>query len=97
MEFVDAMRLRLLRGSITTDVGTEAKGFVVETASASVLDIGTRFGMSVGDDGSTDIVVFEGEVEVHRAGQPLTQESRLASLVEGEAARMMPGKPRFSG
>jgi len=89
LEFVDPMRLRLLRGSITTDVGTEAKGFVVDTASACVLDLGTRFGVSVGNDGSTDILVLQGEVEVHRAGQPLTPESRLASLFEGEAARMV--------
>ncbi|MEI7534795.1 MAG: FecR domain-containing protein [Verrucomicrobiae bacterium] len=88
LEFVDAMRLRLLRGNVTTDVGTEAKGFVVDTASARVLDLGTRFGVSVGDDGATDVVVLQGEVEVHRAGEPLTLESRLASLYEGDAARM---------
>ena len=88
LKFVNPMRLRLERGSINTDVGNEAKGFVVETPSANVLDIGTRFGTSVCDDGSTDIAVFEGEVQVYRAGLPLTQESRLASLVEGEAARM---------
>ncbi len=89
LEFVDPMRLRLLRGSITTDVGTEAKGFVVDTVSARVLDLGTRFGVSVKGDGSTDILVLQGEVEVHRVGQPLTRESRLASLYEGEGARMV--------
>ncbi len=89
LELVDPMRLRLLRGNVTTDVGTEARGFVVDTASACVLDMGTRFGVSVGNDGSTDIVVLQGEVEVHRAGQPLTPESRLASLFEGEAVRMV--------
>ena len=89
LKLVDPMRLQLLRGSITTDVGTEAKGFVVDTVSARVLDLGTRFGVSVGDNGSTDILVLQGEVEVHRAGQPLTRESRLASLYEGEGARMV--------
>jgi len=88
LEFVNPMLLRLERGSINTDVGNEANGFVVETPTASVLDIGTSFGTSVSADGSTDIAVFEGEVEVYRAGVPLTQASRLASLVEGEAARM---------
>ena len=88
LEFLNPMRLRLERGSINTDVGSEAKGFVVETPTANVLDIGTRFGTSVCANGSTDIAVFEGEVQVYRAGLPLTQESRLASLVEGEAARM---------
>ena len=88
LEFLNPMRLRLERGSINTDVGNEAKGFVVETPTANVLDIGTRFGTSVCADGSTDIAVFEGEVQVYRAGLPLTQESRLASLIEGEAAHM---------
>jgi hypothetical protein len=88
LEFADAMRLRLLRGNITADVGTEAKGFVVDVANARVLDIGTRFGVSVGDEGDTDIAVFQGEVEVYRGGLPLTRESRLARLVEGEAARI---------
>ncbi len=88
LEFLDAMRLRLLRGVITTEVGTDAKGFVVDTANARVLDIGTRFGVSVGDEGNTDVVVFHGEVEVYPAGLPPTRESRLANLVEGEAARI---------
>ncbi len=89
LEFVSPMRMRLLRGSATTDVGSEAKGFVVDTASATVLDIGTRFGVSYADDGSTDIVVLEGEVQVYRAGVPKSPETRLASLYEGEAARMV--------
>lgn len=61
LEFLNPMRLRLERGSINTDVGSEAKGFVVETPTANVLDIGTRFGTSVCADGSTDIAVFEGK------------------------------------
>jgi len=88
LEFVNPMRLRLLLGNITIDVGSEAKGFVLDTASALLVDIGTRFGASVGNDGSTDVLVLEGEVEVYRAGELPTQKSRLASLYEGEAARM---------
>jgi ferric-dicitrate binding protein FerR (iron transport regulator) len=88
LEFVNPMRLRLLLGNVTIDVGSEAKGFVLDTASALLMDIGTRFGASVGNDGSTDVLVLEGEVEVYRAGELPTQKSRLASLYEGEAARM---------
>ena len=89
LEFVSPMRMRLLRGNVTADVGSEAKGFVVDTASATVLDIGTRFGVSYGDDGSTDILVLQGEVQVYRAGVPKSPETRLASLYEGEGARMV--------
>ena len=89
LEFVNPMRLRLLLGNITIDVGSEAKGFVLDTASALLVDIGTRFGASVGKDGSTDVLVLDGEVEVYRAGELPTQKTRLASLYEGEAARMV--------
>ena len=88
LEFVNPMRLRLLLGNITIDVGSEAKGFVLDTVSALLMDIGTRFGASVGKDGSTDVLVLDGEVEVYRGGEPPTEKSRLASLYEGEAARI---------
>jgi hypothetical protein len=66
-------------------VGTEAKGFVVDTKTAHVLDLGTRFSVSVGDDETTDVAVLQGEVEVYPANKPMQPATRLASLVEGEA------------
>ena len=85
LEFVSPMRLRLLDGDLVADVGTEAKGFVVETKTAHILDLGTRFSVSVGEDDTTDIAVLQGEVEVYPGNKPIQPETRLASLVEGEA------------
>ena len=79
------MRLRLLDGDLIADVGTEAKGFVVETKTAHILDLGTRFSVSVGAEDLTDVAVLQGEVEVYPANKPMQPETRLASLVEGEA------------
>lgn len=86
LEFIDPMRLRLERGTINTNVGDDAKGFVVETPAACMIDIGTRFSTSVFSAGCTQVAVLQGEVEVYRAGLPRTQENRLANLFEGDAA-----------
>ena len=85
LEFLSPMRLRLLYGDLVADVGTEAKGFVVETKTAHILDLGTRFSVSVGAEDLTDVAVLQGEVEVYPADKPMQPETRLASLVEGEA------------
>lgn len=87
MQLLSPMRLRVAHGKVTTDAGEHAKGFVIETASATVLDLGTVFGVEVGSSGETDVVVFSGKVEVHEP--TLTTDSPLlASLSEGEAMRV---------
>ena len=87
LDLVDPMLLRVASGSVTADVGDDAKGFVVETLNARVVDLGTRFGVSVDDAGDTDVVVFEGEVEIHNAAHS-GADLRLADLSEGEALRV---------
>ena len=84
----DAMHLRVLRGNVTADVGDNARGFVIETVNARVVDLGTRFGVSVGQSGDTDVVVFEGKVEVFDPSRKSSGQSALASLTEGDAVRM---------
>lgn len=63
-ELVDAMRTRLIEGSITAEVPPEAKGFTVETADFSVVDLGTRFGVTASSTGNAHVFVFEGEVKL---------------------------------
>lgn len=82
----DPMRLNLRRGNVTTEAGSRAQGFVVETASARVVDQGNRFGVAVGDDGLTDVVAIGGKVDVF---EPARASSRpLASLDSGDAIRV---------
>ena len=86
MQLHDSMHLSVLSGAVTVDVGKDAKGFIVDTLNARVVDLGTRFGVSVGSE-DTDIVVFEGEVEVY---QPSSSDSQahITNLVGGEAVRV---------
>ena len=53
----------LFAGKLAARVTPEGHGFTVQTASARVVDLGTEFGVSVNDDGSTHVDVFEGHVE----------------------------------
>jgi hypothetical protein len=88
VRFVDAMQVRVSLGQVTADVGDRGKGFIVTTAQTEIVDLGTKFGVAVSEPGHTDVVVFEGEVELfdrisgRRADAPLTR------LVEGEAVRV---------
>lgn len=89
-EVIDDMRMILHRGVVTATIPESAIGFVVDTDSAQVVDLGTSFGVSVNEDRLTDVCVFEGEVEVSLAGRNAT-ESVPRLVKEGEAIRTVKG------
>lgn len=86
VRLISPMHLRLLRGSLTADVGKDAKGFIVDTEEARVVDLGTRFGVTTGTANKTDVVVFEGSVEVYQPS-PGSSATPDVTLIEGEAVR----------
>ena len=51
-------------GMLTARVPPEAQGFTVRSLSATVVDMGTEFGVAVEQGGATDVEVFIGVVEV---------------------------------
>ncbi len=65
LELVDAISCRLVRGTLVADVPPSAIGFTVDTPDAKVVDYGTRFGVSTGEDGKYLVQVLEGLVEVN--------------------------------
>jgi len=86
IEVVNKMRVVLHRGVVTATIPESAIGFVVDTDTAHVVDLGTAFGVSVGNDGTTDVCVFEGEVEVSRKG---SASSQTTLVHEGQAVRAL--------
>jgi len=54
--------IRLRKGSLAAEVESVAVGFVVETPSQRVVDLGTRFGVRVDADGTSETHVFQGKV-----------------------------------
>jgi hypothetical protein len=80
-----AMLVHLDRGQATARVPESSKGFAIKTPEAKVVDQGTEFGLAARDDGNTDVVVFEGKVDVSETQGSLHSPKRLAV---GEAVRI---------
>jgi DNA-directed RNA polymerase specialized sigma24 family protein len=64
VEVLDAMNCKLRRGTLVAEVPPQAKGFSIDTKDAKVIDWGTKFGLSAGEDGKYMVQVLEGLVEV---------------------------------
>ena len=79
---------RLLAGSLVAHVPPEASGFRVDTPTTTVIDIGTEFGMHVDDDGTAEVQVFRGEVDVEVPQPP----AKLANSAFLESIRLLEGE-----
>ena len=86
-EAISEMKARVLLGKVTAKIGPNAKGFSVITPQATVVDLGTEFGIEVTDVGATDVVVFKGAVDVD---YPTTLDgaARQQRLRTGEAVHL---------
>jgi hypothetical protein len=93
LELVSSEKCFLHRGALTAHVPPPAKGFIVETANARLVDHGTDFGISANTLGTAKVEVFKGEVELqhHKSGervQLLTKQG--ASVTQQAIARKAP-------
>ena len=89
LEVFDQDRVLLHQGLVTATIPESAVGFVVDTVAAHVVDLGTSFGVSVSENGQTEVCVFDGEVEVslpREAG--LEEVSHLVREGESISARV---------
>ncbi|MEY2598455.1 MAG: hypothetical protein RLZZ142_714 [Verrucomicrobiota bacterium] len=84
LQFLTPMRVRVLSGKITADVGERGKGFVLETPQSRIVDLGTRFGVDASNPAHTDVVVFSGLVQVYEQQSG----NKLSDLRTGEAMRV---------
>lgn len=84
--FESAQRLHMIRGRLAAEVPPAAKGFTVVTPSGDAIDLGTRFGVDVPEEGAAEIHVFEGEVIARTNGT-----SEELSLRAGDALTMKQG------
>ena len=89
IELLTPMRILLHAGQAVVRVPKNARGFQLETPGASLVDMGTEFGMKAGPGSSTDVQVYEGVVittpkSANAAG------SFPQRLTAGNAARYSP-------
>ncbi|MDF1860991.1 MAG: FecR domain-containing protein [Verrucomicrobiales bacterium] len=86
-QFLSEDRLRLDRGHLSAQVPEGAEGFTVVTSAGEVIDLGTRFGVSVEGD-AVEAHVFEGEIKVNSKGTE-------SILLEKEEAISLGKKKRY--
>ena len=86
----DAQNVQLLVGKARVIAPSTAKGFTIATRAANYIDLGTEFGLRVDPDGSSDLYVFDGQVNVAdpRSGKVLSEvfEGKSSRYVNGVAA-----------
>lgn len=77
LEIQGVLRGRLYAGTAVVEVPESAHGFTLDTPTASVIDFGTMFAVTVDSDRKTSTVdVLEGEVEVKHASTDTSQRLR---------------------
>jgi hypothetical protein len=84
-EITSPTSIRCHRGRVTTLANERGKGFTIETPQAKVVDLGTQFGLSITEDGSTQVVVFQGSVDLTTNSQSGAGRAPSRRLVQGDA------------
>jgi len=85
LELVSPMLCRVNSGKLVATVPEGAQGFVVETPTSVVTDFGTEFGVSVGNDASAVVQVFQGRVDTrHRPS------GHVATMTQGDVLHFRP-------
>ena len=92
LEIRDAMHCRLIEGTVTAEVPEPAHGFTIDTPDIKVVDLGTRFGVTTGSAGNSQVRVFQGEVEI--GGLP---DGKMKRLTEGKGLHVASGSSTSPG
>ena len=74
-------RLVVKLGKCSVYAPEGAEGFEVSTPTSEVVDLGTRFSVSVAEDGASKVAVVDGEAEVSSLSHP-----RKRTLLKGDTA-----------
>lgn len=82
-ELIALGKTHLHAGLLTASVPPGAEGFRVDTPAAQVVDLGTAFGIEQHADGTSKVLVFDGEVEVVSR-----KDSDKRLLTEGKAIQL---------
>jgi ferric-dicitrate binding protein FerR (iron transport regulator) len=87
LRILSGNRILALRGRITAHVQGQAKGFTIETPNTLVVDQGTEFGVEINASGQTDVVVFQGLVDLAHS-EPADRPAPIKRLGQGEGMRV---------
>ena len=77
IELINSNHARLINGTVSVDVPEPAIGFTLDTPSGRVVDLSTRFSVSVEEGKSDEVHVIEGEVIVHYGNNHQQQHNNM--------------------
>lgn len=77
VDYVSLEKVFARKGKLAARVSPGAAGFSIETPHANVIDRGTSFGLSVDEGNRTDVVVYEGKVDLDVMGNNAPPRRRL--------------------
>jgi ferric-dicitrate binding protein FerR (iron transport regulator) len=92
LEIRNAMHCRLLEGSVVAEVPPPAHGFTIDSPDMKVIDLGTRFGLTAGAGGNSQVHVFEGEVEVKSPSGGASKRLRQGKGLHGQSGNTPVGQ-----
>lgn len=87
LELAHANGAKLLQGKVAARVPESAVGFELQTPYGKVIDLGTEFGVSVGDSGDADVFVYEGQVNA------FSPSGKMLNLTKEQGASLTGGAP----
>ena len=79
-----AKRMTLLSGRVFAEVPPSAHGFTVDTPQASIVDLGTQFGVKVESGVSSDLHLFKGKASLAPTGVAWSNKSEI--ITAGQAS-----------
>jgi hypothetical protein len=82
LEFLDADKMVFHQGKLRVRVPRQAEGFAVLSPHFELVDLGTEFGVRVAEDGSGNVRVYEGKVELYEAGTARSAKTRHEVLAD---------------
>lgn len=81
-----ANKIDVYCGRAYARVSGQAKGFTIDTPTATVIDLGTEFGVKINYDGTSEVHVMKGQTTL-LAG-PKNKQSTGQSIIAGQARRV---------
>jgi hypothetical protein len=81
-------RATLTRGKLLASVPHRAIGFTLVTPTATVVDLGTEFGVTVDDRGGVRTKVYKGAIKLRPSNAEAAQQPRSLRLSAGQSVRI---------
>jgi hypothetical protein len=82
----------LKSGKITADVPRRAFSFAILSPKVDFVDLGTSFGLNVGDEGHAELHVFRGEVLCSQASGDEKNQNTVYHVTANKAVEFQPGE-----